>query len=147
RFLMLARVIVEGLLIALLALAAGVIYVLCFQDERSLEAREGSGGSGERAVMTQDREHFLTHDGRKRRYLVHVPKNHDGTKPLPVVLGFHGSMARAESFRLLSRLNEAADRHGFLAVYPDGTGRTARMLTWNAELCCGYAAQEKVDDV
>jgi polyhydroxybutyrate depolymerase len=36
---------------------------------------------------------------------------------------------------------------GFLAVYPSGTGQNPNFLTWNAGNCCGYAAQENVDDV
>ena len=43
-------------------------------------------------------------------------------------------------------MNEVSDRHGFLVVYPDGTGR-ARLLTWNAGTCCGLAVRENVDDV
>src|SRR5437016_6447484 len=44
-------------------------------------------------------------------------------------------------------LNEKADRAGFLAVYPSGTGRLERALTWNGGNCCGYAMLNKVDDV
>ena len=41
-----------------------------------------------------------------------------------------------------------ADRAGFLAVYPDGTGRWRdRLLTWNAGSCCGYAFDHHIDDV
>jgi polyhydroxybutyrate depolymerase len=94
----------------------------------------------------KDAEHHLEYDGRRRRYLVHVPKGYDGQKPLPVVLAFHGGMGRAESVRTQSRLNEAADKFGFLAVYPDGTGLT-RLLTYNAGACCGYAVRKRVDDV
>src|SRR5262249_13324839 len=95
----------------------------------------------------EDREHFVTHDGRKRRYLVHAPPAAAAGRPLPVVLGFHGGGGRAESFRTMSRLSEVADRHGFLVVYPDGTGRWANVLTFNAGRCCGYAAEQQVDDV
>src|SRR5215831_5938057 len=41
-----------------------------------------------------------------------------------------------------------ADREGFLAVYPYGTGvMKAKLLTWNAGPCCGYAQKNKIDDV
>jgi polyhydroxybutyrate depolymerase len=40
-----------------------------------------------------------------------------------------------------------ADRAGFVVVYPDGTGRFRRFLTWNAGTCCGNAMIERVDDV
>jgi polyhydroxybutyrate depolymerase len=45
-------------------------------------------------------------------------------------------------------MDAVADREGFLAVYPNGTGRLAdRLLTWNAGTCCGYARDQHVDDV
>jgi polyhydroxybutyrate depolymerase len=45
-------------------------------------------------------------------------------------------------------MDALADEEGFLAVYPDGTGRFGeRLLTWNAGGCCGYAQDQGVDDV
>ena len=44
-------------------------------------------------------------------------------------------------------LNEKADKEGFIAVYPNGTGRLEQMLTWNGGNCCGYAMWNNVDDV
>ena len=48
-------------------------------------------------------------------------------------------------------LNEKADKEGFIAIYPDGTGKKLLMrkgfFTWNAGDCCGDAHKEKVDDV
>ncbi|HJY87163.1 MAG TPA: hypothetical protein VKE24_10035, partial [Candidatus Acidoferrales bacterium] len=35
----------------------------------------------------------------------------------------------------------------FLVAYPSGTGRSSRMPTWNSGNCCGYAMENKVDDV
>lgn len=47
----------------------------------------------------------------------------------------------------MSGMSELADREGFLAVYPAGTGRfKRRLLTWNAGNCCGYAMDRRVDD-
>jgi polyhydroxybutyrate depolymerase len=97
-------------------------------------------------AMIRDYEHFLLINGRQRRYLVHCPNNYDGTKPLPVVLGFHGAMGNAEVFARQTRLNEVADREGFLVVYPDGSGPTARGLYWNSGRG-GYAAKHQIDDV
>jgi polyhydroxybutyrate depolymerase len=97
-------------------------------------------------TASADAEHFLEHEGRRRRYVVHVPRGSDGARPLPVVLAFHGGLGRPEGLRTQTRLNDAADRHGFLAVYPEGTG-VARLLTFNAGSCCGWAARQRVDDV
>ncbi|MGH6631592.1 MAG: alpha/beta hydrolase family esterase, partial [Burkholderiales bacterium] len=44
--------------------------------------------------------------------------------------------------------DEAADRDGYIAVYPNGTGGIGgRFLTWNAGSCCGRAAANRIDDV
>lgn len=93
-----------------------------------------------------DLEHFLTHQDRRRRYVVHVPHGYNGARRLPVVLAFHGGGGRVNSIRLQSRLNDVADRFGFLVVYPEGTG-FLNLLTFNAGICCGYAVRKKVDDV
>lgn len=95
---------------------------------------------------SRDAEHFLTHQGRARRYLVHEPAGADPGAPLPLVLAFHGGLGCAEVQRRQSGLDAVADRAGFRVVYPDGTGPRGR-LTWNAGRCCGYAVREGVDDV
>jgi polyhydroxybutyrate depolymerase len=90
----------------------------------------------------------LTHDGRERTYLVHVPPGGRRAEPRPVVLSFHGAGSRASDHRGWSGLDPVADREGFLAVYPDGTGYLRRnFLTWNAGRCCGWARRHGVDDV
>lgn len=101
-----------------------------------------------------DAEHFLLHAGRLRRYLVHIPVGWDERAPLPVVVALHGGLGRAEVQRRASRLNEVADAHGFLAVYPDGTGWQVEvagvqvpLLVWNAGGCCEPAVSAGVDDV
>jgi polyhydroxybutyrate depolymerase len=89
----------------------------------------------------------LTLRGRTRTYLVHVPKSYDGSKPYPVVLAYHGGGSNAEQMVRFCGLSAKADAAGFLAVYPSGTGRLARALTWNGGNCCGYAMENQVDDV
>jgi len=85
--------------------------------------------------------------GRQRNYIVHVPRD-TLTNPWPVVLNFHGGGSSAAGQQSYSRMDETADREGFLAVYPNGTGRFgSRLLSWNAGVCCGYALSNKVDDV
>jgi polyhydroxybutyrate depolymerase len=46
-----------------------------------------------------------------------------------------------------SGLSAKADRAGFVAVYPNGSGALPNVLTWNGGGCCGYAANHRVDDV
>jgi polyhydroxybutyrate depolymerase len=94
-----------------------------------------------------DHTRSLTVGDLKRTYLVHIPKSYDGSKPYPVVLIYHGGASNAEQMVRFCGLNEKADKAGFIALYPNGTGRLEKVLTFNGGNCCGYAMQKKVDDV
>jgi polyhydroxybutyrate depolymerase len=65
------------------------------------------------------------------------------------MIALHGGGGHGAQFKEANGLDAVSDRHGFLAVYPDGSGRMGnRLLTWNAgDHCCGYAHDTKVDDV
>jgi polyhydroxybutyrate depolymerase len=91
----------------------------------------------------------LRHDGRDRSYLVYLPASTDLSRPVPLVFVFHGGTGNARSAVRMSGMNAVADAGGFVAVYPNGTGRLRgdRLLTWNGGDCCGYAQQKDVDDV
>ena len=99
------------------------------------------------ALGPGDHTRTLQGDGWQRSYLVHVPPQYDPKKPTPVVLVFHGGGSNAEQMVRFCGLNEKADQEGFIAVYPQGTGRFKRLLTWNGGNCCGYAQSNKVDDL
>lgn len=87
----------------------------------------------------------LVQDGRSRTFTVHVPPGYDGPLALPVVLLFHGGGGSADQLQNRSAgMDPIADREGFVAVYPDGTGA---LRTWNAGGCCGAAVRDAVDDV
>jgi polyhydroxybutyrate depolymerase len=84
----------------------------------------------------------------KRRYRVHMPEKYDATKPTPVVVVFHGGGGNPESMVRLTGMNTKSEQAGFIVVYPFGTGRLEdHMLTFNGGECCGYAMQNKIDDV
>jgi len=64
----------------------------------------------------------LVHKEEKRRYLVYTPTSYASqpAKSYPVVFNFHGGgMTMAEQM-LYTGMNRAADRHGFIVVYPAG---------------------------
>ena len=98
-------------------------------------------------LQSGDHKRSLELDKRTRSYLVHIPKSYDGSKAWPVVLAFHGAGNNGAMMVPYSGLNDKADEAGFIAVYPNGTGRVRTFLTWNAGNCCGFASQNKVDDV
>lgn len=85
--------------------------------------------------------------GRTRSYFVHTPPGYDGKKSLPLVLVLHGGGQSPESAEWMSGMSAKADTEHFLVAYPKGTGRLSRMPTWNSGNCCGYALENKVDDV
>ncbi|SNQ46050.1 Poly(3-hydroxybutyrate) depolymerase [Frankia canadensis] len=94
----------------------------------------------------------LTVGGLERTYRVHVPaaatRAAAGGAVLPVVVVLHGGGGSGRQVEQQSGMSAEADRAGFLAVYPDGTGRLrTSLLTWNAGTCCGYAHQNNIDDV
>ncbi|MFM8953444.1 MAG: alpha/beta hydrolase family esterase [Planctomycetaceae bacterium] len=104
--------------------------------------------AGEAAALRPgDHSRSLEVDGGERGYLVHVPPQYDPAVAMPVVLAFHGGGANAENMVVFSGLNEKADQAGFIVVYPEGSGRLQRMLTFNAGNCCGHAAARSIDDV
>lgn len=95
-----------------------------------------------------DYAYSVTYKGQARSYLVHAPPQAAGATPLPVVINFHGAGGNAEVQRTYSRMDSAADRDGYIAVYPNGSGGLGnRFLTWNAGACCGVAAAKRADDV
>jgi polyhydroxybutyrate depolymerase len=83
---------------------------------------------------------------RDRSYLVHIPAN-GVAGPTPIVLAFHGATSNARLMRSFCGLSEKAEQAGFVAVYPNGTGHTENVLSWNGGACCGYAKYYNVDDV
>lgn len=60
--------------------------------------------------------------GRKRGYLLHVPKGYQPGKPTPLVICLHGFSEWPAHVMNISGWNEVADEYGFLVVYPRGRG-------------------------
>lgn len=105
-------------------------------------------GAGAAALAPGDHEITLVHGQLQRSYIVHVPPQARAGKPLPAVLNFHGGGSHALVQQRYSLMDATADREGFFAVYPNGSGGIGgRLLTWNAGACCGPAAASRVDDV
>jgi polyhydroxybutyrate depolymerase len=87
-------------------------------------------------------------DGRDRSYLLHLPRRKpDRSERWPVVLAFHGSGTNAEIMRLFSGLDEKAEEAGFLAVFPNGSGRTPEALAFNVGGNYGLAGRQNINDI
>lgn len=67
--------------------------------------------------------------GQRRSYLLHVPASYDPATPAPLVISIHGFAEWPAHQMQISRWNDLADRHGFIVVYPAGTGFPRR---WRA---------------
>lgn len=84
----------------------------------------------------------LDHGGLAREYRVYVPPSYDGHTAAPVVFNFHGLTSDSGQQVAFSAMNETADAHGFIVIYPEGHENS-----WNGGWCCGTAASEDLDDV
>ncbi len=73
----------------------------------------------------------LVSSGETREYLLFVPRSHDPTKPTPLVISMHGAAMWPAAQMEVSQWNRVANRHGFIVVYPSGTG-LARHKAWRA---------------
>lgn len=78
---------------------------------------------------------------RLRGVELHVPFGDAGV-PRPLVLIFHGGSQSAGEMEQMSGLSAAADRHGFVAAYPEGFESS-----WNDGRGTTRAARAGVDDV
>jgi len=63
----------------------------------------------------------ITVGSRARTYLLSVPRNYDGSTPLPLVFGWHGSGGTGNWARQQFAIEPAA-AGGAIFVYPDGLG-------------------------
>lgn len=86
----------------------------------------------------------IIHNGLKRTYHIYVPSIHDSKHTAPLVLALHGGGGTGERMSRFTGLNDLADRHGFIAVYPDAVEKH-----WNdGRGLTDYRSQrENIDDV
>jgi len=85
----------------------------------------------------------IQHAGSDREYRIHVPKSYKQETPVPLVVCLHGGGGDSRQGSVMG-LTPVADRHGFIAVYPNAINRH-----WNdgrkSEL---YAEHDRtIDDV
>ena len=98
KIVLLAVLLVIGLPVALLLIAVGWITIL------------------DRATGT------MLSSGEEREYLLHVPPAYDASRPVPLVIALHAGATWPAQMRNLTGWSRLADQHGFIVVYPGGTG-------------------------
>ena len=83
-----------------------------------------------------------------RPYTMFVPNSYDKTRPTPLVIMMHGYGASGALEEAFMDLTDAAQTHGFLYAYGDGTvDPTSGSRFWNAtDACCNFS-NVPVDDV
>src|SRR4051794_19060626 len=70
--------------------------------------------------------------GQPRYALVHVPIHSDNTKPLPLVLSFHGLGASAVNQRGTDGFVAHSDKENFIVAYPQAGGTLSSLgAAWN----------------
>lgn len=74
----------------------------------------------------------LVSSGKKRTYLLYVPKSYNPAVPAPLVISLHGYAEWPAHQMQISRWNDLAEQYGFLVVYPSGTQFPRRWRTRGA---------------
>jgi polyhydroxybutyrate depolymerase len=94
------------------------------------------------AAVTVAAPTHMTYGGIERTFRVHRPAGLGRERAVPLVVMLHGGFGTGAQAERSYGWDAAADRHGFVVVYPDGVRRS-----WNAGSCCGAALRNSVDDV
>lgn len=114
------------LLVALVALVGALVLggaAIASSDERVPAPRPTTGPCSTPAPgLIGTSERTLVFDGAVRRYLVHVPASYDGSRPLPVVVLFHGLGRDPESMLRMTRFDQLADTEDVVVVAPQAQG-------------------------
>ncbi len=96
-------------------------------------------------------EETIPYAGTEREFIVYLPNSYQASKhkkKFPLVIALHGGGGNGRQFMESSKMNDAAEKHGFIVVYPNGSGFIGnKLLSWNAMDCCGYAVRKGVNDV
>jgi polyhydroxybutyrate depolymerase len=94
-----------------------------------------------------DYRFVIQHDGHARTYRVHVPQRYSPAEPAPLLVALHSGDGARPGNGNIDDLARESERHGFIAVFPDGYTIKGKPAGWNAGACCGDAQAQKVNDV
>ncbi len=103
----------------------GLFMCLCLLGQHMSISRAqeiATGCSSQPTIIPGVIEQSLEIGDLTRRYRLYVPENRDANRPLPVVMSFHGFASSAAQQAEWSNWDAIAEREGFIAVYPQGSG-------------------------
>lgn len=75
--------------------------------------------------------HEFTSAAGSRAYWLYVPGTYNGAKPVPLVVMLHGCTQDAADIARGTRLNEYAEKLGFLVIYPEQPAAHNPLKCWN----------------
>ncbi|SIT40845.1 Esterase, PHB depolymerase family [Paraburkholderia ribeironis] len=74
--------------------------------------------------------HTFSNSTGQRQYKLYVPAIYNN-EPLPLIVMLHGCTQNADDFAAGTRMNQMAERHGFIVVYPNQSRAANRSVCWN----------------
>jgi polyhydroxybutyrate depolymerase len=86
----------------------------------STDANATAGGAITIDNASRSFTQTISSGGIPRQFIVHIPPSYSSSRPAPVILVFHGLSMSAQMMPPLTLMNAAADRYGYIVVYPDG---------------------------
>jgi polyhydroxybutyrate depolymerase len=100
------------------------------RDPASVPARPSPGCRRESAaeVPKGETESAIDSGGETRTFFMRVPPAHDGTRPVPLVIDYHGFGEGSRLHTAFSGLPDLGMLEGFVTVTPQGAGTSA---FWN----------------
>ncbi|MGF6774684.1 poly(hydroxyalkanoate) depolymerase family esterase [Paraburkholderia sp. GAS199] len=88
----------------------------------------------ERTIDAETPGTFSTHSfsnaAGQRQYKLYVPATYDN-QPVPLIVMLHGCTQNADDFAAGTRMNELAERHGLIVVYPNQSQAANHSKCWN----------------
>ena len=127
-----------------LRVASALMTFLCAATVacRNTAGAEGKSAAGKELPWGSGTHHWVF-NGRERAFILDVPQ---GLKPgAPLIMVFHGFGGSAKGVRESAGFTPLSEKHGFVAVYPEGTRDSKGKPFFNV----GYEfhRDQKVDDV
>lgn len=127
-----------------------ILFIACTsgstKDEETDGTTDTTGSTGTTATTgvtstTEDRvggdpgtfRLTIEHNDTEREAIVYVPESYDPTKPVPLMLNFHGFGGEMGDHMEWADMRPLAERDGSIVVYPQGT-RMDGSPHWNAAL-------------